>query len=512
MTSPSKPRRKKSPEVLDWRELARGPALRGLAEVLGTTPEVAKDRADRRQLVENHLGVATSPPTVVERPTVGESIVPKVGPLRRAGEILPSLGFSSQPATTSRSMVEGPTLVGGPTVGDGATVGDGPAVGDGPTVGASSGLISMVDDVALSRPNNSNPNTEGGKFLARDSPSVGKTPTEGPVRPDYFSGLPETGPPKPSWRDLDGLNYDARRVQRVTIAQHSMGLGEERVYQTLWHARESDGVRPETKRSKTFSLGYDRIARLVRLNEKSVRLLLPKLIRKKILEVLAPEESASRTGRTYRIFSYEEILERQRSDNLLFVVKNGRAVEFVRPTIYPAVIDAIPGVTPTVGPTGVVSRQTDPTAPRPFSPSTHLSLAQKPNGESVTVVREALARYGSVDDDAVQKIIAECRKNAADASCEEIAHFIHDKGQVVRSGKIHNPIAFLLVYVPKCFLAEGLHAFRQEQSRIRESEAARTRELEEWHSAEALKQQAILDDPESSEEDKRWARSFFGNV
>ncbi len=135
-----------------------------------------------------------------------------------------------------------------------------------------------------------------------------------------------------------------------------------------------------------------------------------------------------------------------------------------------------------------------------------------PDGERLTVVREALGRYGAVDDDAVQRIIAECRKNAADASSEEIAHFIHDKGQVVRSGKIHNPIAFLLVYVPKCFLAEGLHAFRQEQSRIREAEAARARELQEWHSAEALKQQAILDDPKSSEEDKRWARSFFGSV
>jgi hypothetical protein len=110
-----------------------------------------------------------------------------------------------------------------------------------------------------------------------------------------------------------------------------MSLGEERVYQTLWHGRESDGIFIETKKSKTFSLGYDRMARLVRLNEKSVRVLLPKLINKKILEVVAAENSASRLGRTYRIFNCEEILERQRAVNLTNVVKNGRAVEFVWP-------------------------------------------------------------------------------------------------------------------------------------------------------------------------------------
>jgi hypothetical protein len=111
-----------------------------------------------------------------------------------------------------------------------------------------------------------------------------------------------------------------------------MGLGEERVYRTLWNAQESDGVYPEGKRSKMFSLGYDRLAHLVRLNEKSVRMLLPKLIAKKVLEVVAAENSAARAGRTYRIFSEGEILERQRAANLLYIVKNGRAVEFVTPS------------------------------------------------------------------------------------------------------------------------------------------------------------------------------------
>jgi hypothetical protein len=110
-----------------------------------------------------------------------------------------------------------------------------------------------------------------------------------------------------------------------------MALGEERVYLALWHASEDDGVSAESEGAKTFSLGYDRIARLVRLNEKSVRLLLPKLIRKKIVEVVASENSADQIGRTYRIFNEDAILERQKAANLTNVVKRGRAVEFVWP-------------------------------------------------------------------------------------------------------------------------------------------------------------------------------------
>ncbi|MDQ2948223.1 MAG: hypothetical protein M3Y27_20190, partial [Acidobacteriota bacterium] len=91
----------------------------------------------------------------------------------------------------------------------------------------------------------------------------------------------------------------------------------------------------------------------------------------------------------------------------------------------------------------------------------------------------------------------------------EIVHFIHDKGQVIRKGKISNPIAFLLVYVPKCFLGDGLQEFRQQRRKAFEAEQARKRELDEWHKDEMQKQQAILDDPRSSEEDKRWARQFL---
>lgn len=209
MTSPPKPKRRKPPEALDWRELAQAPALRGLSEVLSPVLE--------------------SPPEVL----------PPTAVLPTSGGRTPTAAFTT---------------------------------------------------------------------------SVGAPPA-----------------PAAEWVDAGGKRYEAKRVRPVTVARHSLALGEERVYQSLWQAGESDGVTAESDRSKTFSLGYDRIARLVRLNEKSVRMLMPKLIAKKVLEVVAPEHSASRLGRTYRIFSDDEILLRQRAANLTDVVRAGRAVEFVWP-------------------------------------------------------------------------------------------------------------------------------------------------------------------------------------
>ena len=442
MTLPSKQRRKKPAAVLDWRELAQGPALRGLAEVLATPPELAKERACQRI---TQFGV--EPPTEGVAPTVGDtSDIPTV-------------------VASLTDCIQAPSAF------------DLPTIGDTPTVGAT-------------------------KSPHSETPTVGVS---------FASTSPES-----YWMNADGRQYESHRVRRVTIAQHSMTLGEERVYQALWHAKENDGVFWDGKKAKTFSLGYDRIAKLVRLNEKSVRTVIPKLIAKKILEVIASENSAARTGRTYRIFSYEEILERQRADTLLYVVRNGWAVEFVQPVVAPSVNHIVAptvGVTPTdtvgVTPTdtvGVTPTDTVGVTPTPLYTLLVRESHAAPSSSSIT---EALSVYGSPDDDAVRHLITQCRKNAPDAEYDEIAYFIHDKGQVIRKGKISNPIAFLLVYVPKCFLGESLIEFRKKRQQAKEAEDARQRELGDWYQKELEKQQAALQDPNASEEEKRWARKFL---
>jgi hypothetical protein len=73
------------------------------------------------------------------------------------------------------------------------------------------------------------------------------------------------------------------------------------------------------------------LSKIARLNIKSVKDLLPKLIDKKILRVIAEGDVRTNLGKTYEIYSYEEILRRQEESGLIFVIKNGRAVEFVQP-------------------------------------------------------------------------------------------------------------------------------------------------------------------------------------
>ncbi|MGC4053281.1 MAG: hypothetical protein QM757_28590 [Paludibaculum sp.] len=302
------------------------------------------------------------------------------------------------------------------------------------------------------------------------------------------------------WVDIHGATYESRKVQRVQIAQHCMTLGEERFYQSVWHAREADGVRRDGPRSKVFSMGYDRLAKLVRLDEKSVRQLIPKLVAKRVLEVLASEDSSARIGRTYRIFNYDEILERQQAENMLFVIKKGRAVEFVwplgesRPGRLPTV-----GVSSTVGVKSSVDNQEVPELKW---------VAERGEPES-SPVQQALSQYAAADGEAARMIAAGARRHAPDATTEEIVHFIHEKGRLARAGKMANPLAYLLVYVPKCFAGDSFRRFRQEQRQARLMEEAAARQAREDLAQLRAEWQAWLSDPRVPEEDKAWARKML---
>ncbi len=81
---------------------------------------------------------------------------------------------------------------------------------------------------------------------------------------------------------------------------------------------------------------------------------------------------------------------------------------------------------------------------------------------------------------------------------------------MVRTGRISNPIGFLLTAVPKCFLGETFQLYRaEEQKRLeREAdEAARVKkELEEWRQ----EQHRILLDPKVPEREKIMIRDWLG--
>jgi hypothetical protein len=312
-----------------------------------------------------------------------------------------------------------------------------------------------------------------------------------------------------------------------------MSLGEERVYQTLWHARETDGIFIESKKSKTFSLGYDRIAHLVRLNEKSVRVLLPKLIIKKILEVVAAENSASRIGRTYRIFNYEEILERQRAANLTNVVKNGRAVEFVWPE------GATVGGTPT-DPWSPSLRSTSGSRQQPVrggraviegnTPAVVAARAAQDQSNRIYETPSAIGRLtgrsayppdlaakvraivSSFDDDALRLLWAKCIQHAPDCTSDEIEYCLQLKAKqlLVRGKTVTNPVGLMLWAVPKCFEGPAaLHLAYREQKRAEEE---LRHEAEEEFRTQIEEYRRLAADPNTSPEDRAWYEDLLSKI
>jgi hypothetical protein len=315
---------------------------------------------------------------------------------------------------------------------------------------------------------------------------------------------------------VTGSHYESKRVQRVVLAQQSMSLGEERVYQTLWHAKPADGVTQITRRMKSFSMGYDRLARLTRLNEKSIRDLMPKLIDKKILEIVMKEDSWTRTGRTYHIYSYEEILERQRAADLCYIVKNGRAVEFVlpardesegvsptvtvgeRPTV--RVPPAVPAThTETVGPPDAISVGDPPT---PLDNTRQRTSQHVPSSSDIQQLAQPIRGIlPNFDDDALRQLWQRCQQAAPDCTVDDIVYSFNVKARQLlrRPQRITNPVGLMIWSVPKALEGtNGLHLRRrQELEEVRERE----QRLFEQQRAEWRE---MLDDPRTSEEDRKF--------
>ena len=205
------------------------------------------------------------------------------------------------------------------------------------------------------------------------------------------------------------------------------------------------------------------------------------------------------------------MLFRSRAAGLQYVVKRGRAVEFVPGPLQTPTV----GVTPTgtVGETptdivGVTPTVTVGVTPTPLVTSRDNSSSQT-STRQLKPVFEALQDYGPADIDAARRILNSSRTHTPDATVEEVVHFIHEKGRLTQHGRIGNPVAFLIVYVPKCFQGEAIISHRERQSARQREEEQQVLKAGQEIDEERRKQVAILRDPNSSGEDKKWARWFL---
>ena len=303
------------------------------------------------------------------------------------------------------------------------------------------------------------------------------------------------------------LSRPLARIRRATLAQDGHSFGEQALYDALWqhaHPRDND--------TRIITIGYRRMSELARLTVNNCKANIQALIQK-----LAVEEASSFThsqGRTYVVYNYAAILQRRRQAGLTHYIKS-RGVAFVDPDTGAPLTERIrdrsgipfsggpaSGGVPEGDPGGTPAAATSGAPPSPAPPysQSFSNSPRNPTSSAPPALIQGLRQIVTpIDDEAAGVLWRQCRRRAEDCTAEEVLHFARAKAAIFRSGKIRSPVGFLLASVPKCFEGASFLEFRREQDQ-------RAREAEEQLARMRREFESILNDPQSSEEDRQFAR------
>jgi hypothetical protein len=305
----------------------------------------------------------------------------------------------------------------------------------------------------------------------------------------------------PAVGSLPGIETRKPKPRLARLAQDGHSLGEQAVYQALW---ENGAGSPDGNR--VIKVGFGSLSRLARLAERNCRLNVRSLIDKLAVEEIRAENCSSMEGKTYRVYNYSTILDRRRAAGMVYVIRT-KGVRFVSISG----VESSPGVessSPVESPPAVQSAPEAgiESSPGPGIESTPLyrNSFRKENQEeesssspNSSVIVERLSRLGvKIDDDAAMRIIRRCENADSTATPDEIAHFAELKvQQLAKRRNVENWPGMLISAVPAYFDAPAteLQRYRTEK------------EMEQGRELEIARM--ILDDPETPEEDKQWARA-----
>jgi len=287
-----------------------------------------------------------------------------------------------------------------------------------------------------------------------------------------------------------GTFIEQSRVRRIYQAQDALSLVEEKVYDLLWGTKNQ---RKDEFRLVHYSL--QRIASEARINIKTVRELIPRLIEKGFIHVEHEADARRNIPTLYRVSSYATVLSDQKRRDRMYVAKTGKGVVYVHPVSAALATSSAPdqdtrpmGFEP--APMGVrpIGLDSKPTGVTPMGP---MGLeVSKPMGSAGTVslgsftdsknrqtttspaAFAALVRcihdaLGVEPDHALLTgIIEACHQNAIlttgePANEDELLYFTGSKARVIfRAPNIRNHLAVLRKAVPECFLGESFRAYR----------------------------------------------------
>lgn len=308
-----------------------------------------------------------------------------------------------------------------------------------------------------------------------------------------------------------GLLFPASRVKRIRLAQDALSHVEEKVYDLLW------GVKNQSRdpyRIAEYSL--QRIAHDGRLNIKTVRELLPRLVDKGFISVEREADVRRNKPTQYRVLSYSEVLADQRQRKRFWVVKTGKGVFYAHPVSVgvsiteealapePMGLDSGPGgfgSTPSGfdessevhgDPVGFESKPMGHDSKPVGLDTKPMGLGSKPGGLGLSpeglgalskLVREGL--NVPPDEGLLRAMVLECRDRAEKATGtpaaeEEILHFAAAKIRVLRhSSNLRNPLAVLKKAVCECFSGQPFVEYRQAESARKQRELQEAMEFEE---------------------------------
>ena len=315
------------------------------------------------------------------------------------------------------------------------------------------------------------------------------------------------------------------KLHHCHTVQDGHSIGENQLHSALWRSGVADVSTTNDPDTKRVTMGWDRMARKAGMSDKAAKRNLRLLIEKLAVELIASENSATRTGRTYRVYSYAAILQRRIAAGMVCVVRD-KGVRFLseaevqaysksqtpEPPHKTSTVDIPYTVDKTSTVTGdkTSTDTVDITSPplRSFlrtrykkTTTTHLDLAP---------IVAALSAYVTADEDAAQQIVAGTLAACESAAVEEIVSVIHEKAlTIIRNRAIENPLGLLIRAVPKCFEGSGILQLRRQWAAEKERVATRelererqNREFSELIERERRTCEATLADPASTDKQR----------
>jgi len=319
----------------------------------------------------------------------------------------------------------------------------------------------------------------------------------------------------PLWQaETNGSIFPSSRVKRVEKAQDALTHAEECVYDCLWGVKNAS--RDESRLAR---VGYDRVAKTARITKRNAALIIERLIEKGFITIHSPADPLQRIPTQYRVLSYKSALESLARRNRRWVVRSGNGVLFVHPMqIAPSsttvVVDnlttVVDGTTTTVvaeQPTTVVTATTlTVVADQPTTVVAATTLLDNKEKTERQKTSSALAstcrRAGLILDAAAERTIQKrCYSYDKEATDDEMAYFADIKiHQLHGTRNIGNLIGLLITAVPEYFVPPAHELWHYRAGKIREQAEK-----------EAFARK-ILEDKESTSEEREWAQSVVATV